>query len=355
MNEVTPQYQMQDLPELRPDAYAAFIRYIDRGERTTRAYLNNLRQFVAWLNYKGITRPTRQDIILYRQYLEEEHAAIAYDAATGWSYRTDRTGNRYKIRCGATTTAAYLRSISQFFRWTAAEGIYPNIAENVHAPKIRSGRHKKDALAPADVLAIERKIREQITAATTRQEEEQAKRLLAIFLLAVTAGLRTIEISRANVKDLEARNGAAWLYIWGKGHAEPDQKKPLAKEVYNAILDYLDARGSRTPASPLFVATGNRSGGQRLASTTISTMLKRAMQAAGYDSERLTAHSLRHTAGTNVQGLTRDLYATQRYMRHQDPRTTEIYLHGDTDQQDAEIAQSLYDLYHAGPENFSQK
>lgn len=338
--------QISEPHELRPDLYVQFIRYIDRGERTTQTYINNLRQFAAWLAMEGITRPTRQDLISYRKYLEAEHAAISYDPATGWAYRADRRGNRYTIKCRATTTAAYMRTICQFFRWTAAAGIYPNIAENIHAPKIRSDRHKKDALAPADVRAIEKTIDARISAAETPQEAEQAKRLRAIYLLAVTAGLRTIEISRASVKDLEARNGSAWLFIWGKGHSEPDTRKALAKEVYAAIRDYLDTRGSYTATSPLFVATGNRSGGKRLASTTISTMLKRAMQEAGYDSERLTAHSLRHTAGTNVQGLTGDLYATQKYMRHSNPQTTEIYLHVETDQQDAEIAQRLYDLYH---------
>ena len=70
------------------------------------------------------------------------------------------------------------------------------------------------------------------------------------------------------------------------------------------------------------------------------------MQAAGYDSERITAHSLRHTAGTNVQEMTGNLYLTQQYMRHASHATTEIYLHVDTEQQEAEIAQQLYNKYH---------
>ena len=156
-----------------------------------------------------------------------------------------------------------------------------------------------------------------------------------------------MEISRANVKDMETKGGQTWLYIWGKGHTEPDQKKPLAPEVAEAIREYLQARGDcPTGKSPLFVSTGNRSGGKRIAPTTISTMLKRAMQAAGYDSERITAHSLRHTAGTAVQEITGDLYATQRYMRHSNPATTEIYLHTDTEKAESGIAQQLYNLYH---------
>ena len=115
----------------------------------------------------------------------------------------------------------------------------------------------------------------------------------------------------------------------------------------DAIRDYLRSRTDYpTGSSPLFVATGNRSGGKRIATTTISTMLKDAMRRAGYDSERLTAHSLRHTAGTQVQELQGNIYLTQKYMRHSNPATTEIYLHNDTDRAEADIARQLYRSYH---------
>ena len=327
-----------DLPH---DLFTEFVEYIDRGEKTTRTYIVNLRQFVAWLRFTGTSRPTRQDIILYRQYLTEEHDAIMLDASSseGWTYRTDASGHPVKVICKPNTVKQYLQSVRQFFSWTAANGYYPNIAANIHAPKVRQDAHKKEALTASDVLTIEQSID------TTT---EQGKRLLAMYLLAVNAGLRTIELSRANIKDIEVKHGNACLYIWGKGHAEADTKKPLAPQVYEAIRDYINSRTDRpTKDSPLFVATGNRSGGKRLATTTISTMLKRAMQAAGYDSERLTAHSLRHTAGTNAQEITGNLYLTQQYMRHASPTTTEIYLHVDTERQEADIAQALYDRYHA--------
>ena len=326
--------------DLQHDLFTEFVEYIDRGEKTTRTYIVNLRQFVAWLRFTGTSRPTRQDIILYRQYLTEEHDAIMLDASSseGWTYRTDASGHPVKVICKPNTVKQYLQSVRQFFSWTAANGYYPNIAANIHAPKVRQDAHKKEALTATDVLAIEQSID------TTT---EQGKRLLAMYLLAVNAGLRTIELSRANIKDIEVKHGNACLYIWGKGHAEADTKKPLAPQVYDAIRDYINSRTDRpTKESPLFVATGNRSGGKRLATTTISTMLKRAMQAAGYDSERLTAHSLRHTAGTNAQEITGNLYLTQQYMRHASPTTTEIYLHVDTERQEADIAQALYDRYH---------
>lgn len=348
--------------EFNPGLFNDFIAWIDRSEKTTRSYITNLRQFIAWLKYSAVKNPARQDVISYRQWLLAEHDAIilAPDSVNGWTYRTDATGNPIKVNCKPNTIAQYLRSVCQFFRWTAASGLYPDIAANIRAPKVKHDTHRKDALTPQEVLQIEQSITGQAqdkqreaaaaakdTAGRIQRTDEQGKRLFAMYLLTTNAGLRTVEISRANIKDLEIKGGQAWLYIWGKGHTEPDQKKPIAPEVAAAIKEYLQSRTDKpTGTSPLFVSTGNRSKGKRIAPTTISTMLKRAMQAAGFDSERITAHSLRHSTGTAVQEITRDLYTTQKYMRHANPATTEIYLHNETEKQEAGIAQQLYNLFH---------
>ena len=348
--------------DFNPGLFYDFIAWIDRSEKTARSYITNFRQFIAWLKYAAIRNPQRQDIISYRQWLTAEHEAIALDpdSVNGWKYRTDAHGNPLKINCKPNTIAQYLRSVCQFFRWTAANGYYPDIAANIHAPKLRHDRHSKEALTAPEVLAIEKSIAQRAqertqaaqnaqkdTAGRMQRSTEQGKRLYAMYLLAVNAGLRTVEISRANIKDLETKGGQTWLYIWGKGRTEADQKKPIAPEVAAAVKEYLKSRTDKpTGNSPLFVSTGNRSRGKRIAPTTISTMLKRAMQEAGFDSERITAHSLRHTAGTAVQEVTGDIYKTQKYMRQSNPATTEIYLHTETEQAEAGIAQQLYNLYH---------
>ena len=346
---------------MRPELIDRYISFIDRSGATQRTYITNLRQFAAWLAYREINRPERSDIISYRQYLSTEHEAIKYDSTDphGWSYRTDNRGNHLVVKCSAATVKIYLQSVKGFFRWTATAGIYPNIADNVHTPKV-SAEHKKRALEPADVLAIEKSIRQRAQEATetasqadkdaqgrTERASEQGKRLYAMYQLAVNAGLRTIELERANVRDLELNGGVAYLYIWGKGRDEADQCMPLANEVYEAIREYLDSRSDRPTAnSPLFISTGNRSGGKRIAARTISQMLKKAMQGAGYDSDRLTAHSLRHTAATNVLEATNDLLLTQQYMRHRSLNTTRNYLHRNEEQRKLLAAQEGYKRYH---------
>lgn len=348
--------------DLQPALFEHYIAYIDRGEKTTQTYITNLRQFAAWLLFSGIKRPERKDIITYRDYLGADHEAIKLDSScvNGWRYRTDAAGRPIITKCKPNTIAQYLRCVAQFFRWAAAEGFYPNIADNVHTPKIKNDRHKKDAFTVEELQQIERSIcagaknKEAAAAGADKdaagrivRSAEQGKRLYAMFLLTVNAGLRTVEIERANIKDLSVKGGNAYLYVWGKGHSEADALQPIAKEVYDAIKDYLQSRSDRPNAnSPLFVSTGNRSGGQRIKARTISQMLKRAFKDAGYDSERLTAHSLRHTAGTMIMQLTNDIYAAKDYMRHEEVATTQIYTHVKTDEKRRRYAQAMYDHTH---------
>lgn len=341
--------------------FTSFTSYLDRGPRTTETYLTSLKQFGAWLSYESIVQPMRQDIIEYRDWLSTEHEAIeAEQSERGWRYRRDASGNIMTTICKPATIRLYLQCVKALFKWASSCGLYPDIASQVHAPKVRGDIHKRDAFTASEVMdieqAIETKSAEKLLSQTKyrkdtkgriQRADEQGKRLFAIFSLAVNAGLRTIEISRANIRDIEVKGGQASITIWGKGHSEADQRKPIAHEVYEAIKDYLSSRTDRpTPSSPLFVSTGNRSKGKRIASTTISKMLKKAMREAGFDSERLSAHSLRHTTGTAVQQLTNDLFKTQKYMRHTNPATTEIYLHNETEKQEAGIAEQLYDFYH---------
>lgn len=344
------------------DFYGQFIRYIDRGPKTTGTYLRNLRQFAAYLSFTGNDRPTRETVLQYRDYLATEHDAIEYDAATGWKYRTGKDGNPERVTLQASTVQQYIRTVRAFFSWTASAGLYPNVAANVHAPKVTGRGDKKDALTPADVRAINSSItekaqekaqeaasKEKDTAGRLQRATEQGARLHAIYSLAVNCGLRTVELSRLNVGDLQRRGDECYLMVWGKGHSEADTKKVIAVEVYDDCRAYLETRADKYNAkSPLFVSTGNRSGGKRIAPTTISSMIKRAMIDAGYNSPRLTAHSCRHTTACNVLQISgNNIYLTQNYCRHASPATTEIYLHRteDAEKQQRELAERLYKRY----------
>ena len=73
-------------------------------------------------------------------------------------------------------------------------------------------------------------------------------------------------------------------------------------------------------------------------------MLKGALVDAGYNSDRLTAHSLRHTSGTAAYKATGNIYLAQKHQRHADPATTEIYVHAE-EREERNTEQQVYDYF----------
>ena len=296
-------------------SYSLFQRFSDYAQvkdSTLKGYRNNIKAFSTWMRENGITQPAREDIMAYADFL----------ASCG----------QYKPG----TQAAYLRTVKLFFSWLAIEGLYPNVADHVKGAKVKNGIHKKDALQREAVPAIA----ESIDTST-----EQGKRLYAMFLLCISCALRTVEVSRANIEDIKTVGSITYLYVWGKGHDEADAPVELPAEVKAALDAYIAARTDKpTGRSPLFVSTSNRSKGKRIDPKSVSLLLKDLMKRAGYDSDRLTAHSLRHTSATGAYKATHSLYLTQQHARHVDPATTEIYLHAE-EREERHTEQQVYNYY----------
>lgn len=291
-----------------------FIDFTDRKDSTTKNYAKCISRFLSWLADNDIGQPQRDDIKAYRAYLEYS------DFSTG-------------------TQQQYLRAVKHFFRWTAQERppyYYPNIADNLHAPKVRHDVHKRDEIPCEAIPAI---------ADSIDRSTENGKRLYVMLLLTTQNGFRTIELSRVNVGDIVQKGNDFYIYVWGKGHDEPDQKQYILPEVKAAIDDYLAARTDKyNKKSPLIAGSGNRNKGGRMTSTTISALLKEMLVKAGYNSERWTAHSLRHTSGTAAFKSGLDLYDVQHLMRHCDPATTEIYIHTDAEtEREKKGRRAIYD------------
>lgn len=277
------------------DMYQRFIDFVDASQRTVEAYRASLKQFALWMADNGIIdKPTRVDIISYKNYLLE-------------------SGHK------PTTTQNYMCAVRLFFRWTAQEGLYPNIADNVKSVKLDRA-HKKDALTASQVRTV-------LDVASTRCDTLQGLRDYAIFRLMVGCGLRDIEVSRANVDDLRPAGDKPALYIQGKGRTERTEAVILPEKAERAIRAYLAKRGPVRAEEPLFVSTSNNNRGQRMTTRSISGIIKAQLRAAGYDSDRLTAHSLRHTAVTGALIGGEELDSAKQFARHSDVGTTMIYSH----------------------------
>jgi len=102
-------------------------------------------------------------------------------------------------------------------------------------------------------------------------------------------------------------------------------------EVAAAIREYLMFRDNgktvgNSEDRPLFESSSDRNTGQRI-TRSLRRIIKGRMRAAGFDSERLTAHSLRHTAITQALLAGSPLQEVQQFARHNSINTTQIYAH----------------------------
>ena len=141
----------------------------------------------------------------------------------------------------------------------------------------------------------------------------------------IRGGLRTIEVSRANIEDIVYQSGERLLMLHRKGRDEKDKFIVLTDEVYQPIKDYLESRGEETPETPLFVSSSNNSKGGRLSTRTISGIAKDNLKEIGLDSKSFTAHSLRHTTATNIRRAGGSLEDIQQVLGHESITTSQIY------------------------------
>ena len=277
-------------------AAESWSRFIGRSDRTRQAYTDNIRRFLQYCIDAGQYPPTEETVYSYKEHLER----------------------KYK----ATTASAYLAAVRLFFRWTASRGVYPNIADNVHGAKI-SRDHKRDDLKPDECAAVLEGI---------DRSTERGARDYAIIALMITCGLRDIEVVRADVQDIAKRGDKIRLYLMGKGKQERTDYVHIPPEALDAIRDYMQLRTNREGrtvdgSAPLFASLSNNNSGGRMTTRAVSGIAKNALQAAGFDDSRITAHSLRHAAVSNALRGGEDLRAVQQFARHADISTTLVYAH----------------------------
>lgn len=295
----------------------SFEAYLDISESSIKAYKKALRYFFTYLVKNQITRPTEEDLYRYKKYLEQ----AKFDP---WTKKviTEESSDPEMFRAKkyeATTINLYLSVVKEFFDFTDYKDLYPNIARRLKLEK--TSRFPKKGYFTKEQL---RRI-SQISFSDT--ETLKGKRDCAIYHLLVSGGLRTIEVVRANVGDFITAGGTK-LYIQGKGRADANEYIAIGPNTENYILDYLAMRGYADPREPLFKALYPKAGTDgRMVTRSIRRIIREGFLKAGYNSPKLTTHSLRHSLVTNalIDGISPREVSS--FVRHKNLNTTELYAH----------------------------
>jgi integrase/recombinase XerD len=275
----------------------AFLASRDVKENSRNLYKKTLRIYFDWLMKKGYS-------------LDEVHRAHIIE------YKDELL----KTKGSSLTVGSYLTAVRLFYEWAEAYKLYPNVAKSIKTPK-RQQKYRKQPLTPEQVNIL------------LKHTETLSKRDRALIILLLTTGLRTIEVERALVEDLTFKGSKRVLLVHGKGRDEKDNFVILTEETAAPLDDYLKSRSVQMfnsksvlkPFEPLFSSNSNNSSGKAISTHTISQIVKTALQSIGLNAKEYSAHSLRHTAGTNILRAGGSLQQAQFTLRHSNPATTQIY------------------------------
>lgn len=327
---------------LDSDVVDRFLRYRRRPHRVRRGDPKALQRLLTMLRQQGVVKhqppvaDTAQSRIVaeFRRYLLQERglspstllnyvpvaeqflaerfhnrapnfAALRAPHVTGFVMR--HAHQLSPVRAGLMVTA--LRS---FFRYLRHRGeIATDLAGCVPSVPNRSLSTLPRFLPAATV--------ERILECCDRKTPS-GRRNHAILLLLARLGVRAGEVVGLSLDDIDWTTGQ--ITIRGKGGKSA--QLPLPADVGSALAAYLRHDRPRSATRSVFlrhraplVGFGN--------SSTISSLVRRALKHAGVESVHKGAHVLRHSLATSLLRQGGSLDEIGELLRHQSPNTTAIY------------------------------
>lgn len=267
------------------DTINKFLTCIDTADTTKEAYKKGLKKFFTYLADNNIKNITQSDIVNYKNYLIKHNEAPTINLC--------------------------ITALKRFYKFLASHYNYIDYTLELKTITLKKD-HKKDGL--------------NIDQAKALLHSTDKLRDKAILLLLLTGALRTIELERANIEDLQTKGNNFILQVQGKGHSKKDDYIIITKSTYKAINDYLATRKNLKPTDPLFTNNSNHNNSGRLTTRSIRRIVKRNLQQIGINTPKITTHSLRHTAITQAIINGADLLQAQQLARHKSPSTTQIYI-----------------------------
>ena len=273
------------------DAVEAWATHL-RTERsasphTLRAYLSDVRQFLAVAGASGVNRIAPADL---RHWLRTLDGAV------------DRT-----------SIARKLAAVRGFFRFLVDTGaLARDPSAGISTPKLRRKLPAHLTLDDVDRLL-----------ATPRADTLGGLRDRAIFEVLYSAGLRVSELTGLDWEHVDAEGGL--VRVLGKGRKE--RVVPIGRPALRALAAYRSAcaeAGQAAAHGPVFRNTR----GGRLTSRSVARLMERHVVASG-NVTKATPHALRHTFATHLLGAGADLRAIQELLGHASLSTTQRYTHVD--------------------------
>jgi integrase/recombinase XerD len=163
----------------------------------------------------------------------------------------------------------------------------------------------------------------------------------ACFELMYSSGLRTGEVSRLNIEDIDFEDR---VIIVRQSKFNKDRIIPVSEVAVKFLKLYLGKRAKKKQEA-VFIGHSGRLGG-----STISSRFRMQLKKTGYFREGLTAHSVRHSTATHLLENGADVRYVQELLGHSSIETTIIYTHMMHDN-----IKRIYKSYHPRENAFYQE
>lgn len=289
--KIDPSYFLSHYPDI-------IFRYISNGNPsadTRKTYISNISNYLRWC---AVVKMNPFDV-------NEQH--ILY-------YRSLLVNRGFK----ATTIKFKLTCVRRFYFVATKYGlIAENPAKDIHAQR------NPDAYIPVLKFLNTAQLKKLLS--SFNEEDEIDLRTKTIVILMAIEGLRTVEVNRMNVADINFSLGM--IYIRGKGHNDMIYPSPVTMDHLKRYLDMRYSIGYSNSITPVFTSTSNRSKGARLSRDKIRFWIDKALLKCGFKAAGNSCHMLRHTCGTLLYAKTKDIQAVKMVLRHRNIEMTSRYSH----------------------------
>ena len=278
---------------------------------TIRNYLSQTKQYLSWCrdNLLSPIEAEPEDIKLYRQHLVNSEYAPS-------------------------TIATKLNIVKIFYKAAQTHGLISNNP----AAKIKAPKDRKDPAARITFMEAEELkhlldyLQTQLEQAKTNKDRLSLLRDRALIGIMSLQGCRTVEMHQLKVDNIVRQGIKTGLQVSAK---RASRIVPLTENLATQLDEYLCMRRKVLrrkikPTDFVFVSLSNNNKGGQLSRRSIRDICDRALVECDLKhtpGRTLTAHSLRHTAGTLSMRTGSDLRQVQDLLGHADPRTTSIYAH----------------------------
>jgi len=273
----------------------SFINYLratkTKSENTTKAYAEDLSQFLEYLKQKELSEP----VLLNVNHLHIR-GFLAHLKSKELSKRT---------------VARKLSTLRSFYKYLTVQGLVKeNVAKSVHAPK--TSKKLPLFLYPQEIEAL----------LDAPENDVLGIRDRAILELLYATGMRVGELVSLKTSDINF--GANYIVVFGKGSKE--RIVFFGQKAAESLDEYLRKSRPHLVKSLECDSLFLNKNGTRLSDRSIRRMIDKYVKIASLNSD-ISPHTLRHTFATHMLNNGADLKTVQELLGHSSLSTTQIYTH----------------------------